>query len=101
MRRAARVSFADDYARGLAREALDAAGWDRVEEDEEAVAADELLLWGDFGRLGWDKVLAGIAVGSAYYLKTGVVRKADLHFYLSKYVARHPGVTLMESVPTT
>ena len=60
-----------------------------------------LLLWGDFGRLRWDRVLSGEAVGSAYYLKTGLVRKADLHFYLSKHAARDPAATVMDSVPTT
>ena len=32
----------------------------------------------------WDRILDGSAVASAYYLKTGLVRKAELYFWLGK-----------------
>ena len=85
-RKTCRLCFSDAYVQGLVRQALEERGWQAGEEEEEeggeeggAEEGGAELHWGDFGRLCWDEVLAGRAIASAYYLKTGLVRKADLH----------------------
>ena len=84
-RKTCRLCFSDAYVQGLVRQALEERGW-QAGEEEEGEGGEEggeeggaELHWGDFGRLCWDEVLAGRAIASAYYLKTGLVRKADLH----------------------
>ena len=67
--RRAALCFSDPYVQSLAREALEEAGWavgDSGEDDGDSAAdAREKpgLLWGDFGQLDWDEVLAGRVVG--------------------------------------
>ena len=79
-RKTCRLCFSDAYVQGLVRQALEERGWQAGEEEEEGgEEGGAELHWGDFGRLCWDEVLAGRAIASAYYLKTGLVRKADLH----------------------
>ena len=114
LRRSCRLCFSDPYIRSLVRQALDESGWQTGGKEEEGgeesrgQSGEESganLHWGDFGRLCWDEVLAGRAVGSAYTLKTGVVRKADLLFYLTKHAARNPSSpgssSIIDSLPTT
>lgn len=67
------------------RDALASAGWRAAEAD----ASNAEVHWSDFGRMRWDDILAGRLAGSAFYLKTGLVRKSDLHFYCSR--RRRPG----------
>jgi len=96
----ASVRFSDAYVDGLVREVLSEAGWSTPGDDGETAGRSELH-WGEFGRLAWDEVLEGRGVGSAYYLKAGLVRKADLHHYLTKYARREPAAGVLSNVPTT
>ena len=96
--RRASVRFSDVYVDSLVREVLSEAGWSASGDGK---ASHCELHWGEFGRLAWDDVLEGHGVASAYYLKTGLVRKADLHHYLSKYARREPASGVLSSVPTT
>ena len=84
----ARVDLRSAYAHELVVEALDACGW-RCELAD-AVPGDGPLSmsWADFAAQDWDGVLEGRVVGSAHYLKSGLVRKASLHFYLARHATR-------------
>ena len=84
----ARVDLRSAYAHELVVEALDACGWRCKLAD--AVPGDGPLSmsWADFAAQDWDGVLEGRVVGSAHYLKSGLVRKASLHFYLARHATR-------------
>ena len=110
VRRSCWLRFSDPYVQSLVRQALVQSGWQAVEEgaqrgeqrsEQRGEQRGAELQWGDFGRLEWDDLLAGLGVGCAYYLKSGLVRKTDLHFYLTKHAARSPASAIMDSLPTT
>ena len=78
----ASVSFSVRFTGDAIRSALARAGW-TVCHDSEVVTPT--LYWSDFAAIPWDEVLDGRATASAQYLKTGIVRKADLLHYMTKH----------------
>lgn len=80
---ARRVSlrFNSEYAAAGAREALAACGLAETTGDEPAPTQ-----WGDFAALDWDSLLGGGLPKrlSAFYVRSGLVRKATLAHYMRK-----------------
>ncbi|KAL1518915.1 hypothetical protein AB1Y20_003188 [Prymnesium parvum] len=73
------VALAEPYANKLLREAVEAVGWTACAPHEECD-----IMWADFASINWEQVLEGRLCASAYYLKTGLVRKAELAGMASK-----------------
>ena len=63
--------------------ALAAAGWRVAAEPHES--SQPRLFWAEFSAVHWDAILAGRSAASAQYLKSGLVRKADLLHYMRKH----------------
>ena len=80
----ASVSIRQSYTRSAVERAFARAGWTIFVGD---TCAEPTLHWSDFSAIPWDSVLDGRATASAQYLKTGLVRKADLLHYMRKHGA--------------
>ena len=83
------ISLSDPYAQTLLSEAAASAGWDVCAAGKECA-----VCWADFGAIDWDRVLEGQQCGSAYYMKTGLVRKAELATFAAKREAVRMPLTL-------
>ena len=81
----AMVSCSMPYVDAAVRRALTKAGWTLQVHHQPPVD----LQWADFSAIAWDDVLSGTAAASMQYLKTGLVRKAELAFYLAKRRVEH------------
>ncbi len=78
------------YASSLIRSVLASLDWAvdeaRVQVDDRGHIPSQLptLVWADFAHVPWADVIERGLVASAQYLKTGLVRKASLCFYMKQ-----------------
>ena len=87
----AAVSCSVPYVDAAIKRALTAAGWVVTDSDDPPPRQTSALVlqWADFSAIRWDDVLAGTSTASMQYLKTGLVRKAELIFYMTKHRVEH------------
>lgn len=64
-----------------------------------AVGAD--FAWSEYERVDWPAVHAGTTLASAYCVRKGITRKAQLAVNLKKWVAKRPTSPLVGRVPET
>lgn len=69
------------------------------EVTEDCTIAD--LHWGDYEMLDWPEILSGRLRGSAYCIRKGLSRKAQLSRYLAKYISKTPESPLKHALPLT
>ena len=79
------VSIGVAYTKLAVESALVRAGWTICNIDD--TCATPTLHWSDFSAVPWDSILDGLSTASVQYLKTGLVRKADLLHYMAKHGA--------------
>ncbi|KOO26126.1 ttl domain-containing protein, partial [Chrysochromulina tobinii] len=92
------VSLSVPYTAAAVTRALITSGW-HVLSATSSAAATATLWWCDFGSVAWDEVLAAKTTASAQYLKTGLVRKADLLHHMRKHkVASRWPVTIVADI---
>ena len=92
------VSLSVPYTAAAVPRALITSGW-HVLSATDSAAATATLWWCDFGSVAWDEVLAAKTTASAQYLKTGLVRKADLLHHMRKHkVASRWPVTIVADI---
>ena len=92
------VSLSVPYTAAAVTRALITSGW-HVLSATDSAAATATLWWCDFGSVAWDEVLAAKTTASAQYLKTGLVRKADLLHHMRKHkVASRWPVTIVADI---
>lgn len=89
------VSFGCSYTQAAVTRALTAANWrvlDVKEVESAPASAPPSLWWADFSAVKWDDVLSATTCASTQYVRSGVVRKAELLHYMKKHGsgARHP-----------
>ena len=92
----AAVSIGVEYTQNAVIRSLQHKGWivngSSSSTDSSAAtsgATSVALHWSDFSAIPWDAVLDGSTTASAQYLKTGLVRKADLLHYMTKHGVAH------------
>ena len=92
------VSFASAYTQAAVERVLASAGWTVCTTPPAAGATPPQLWWADFSAVHWDDVLAGTTCASTQYLKSGLVRKADLLHYMAKrgLSGRHPATIVAD-----
>ena len=83
------VSFGSSYTRAVVERALTAAGWRVLGAPAESEDQPPSLWWAEFTAVHWDAVLAGTTCASTQYLRSGLVRKADLLHYMQKHKLGH------------
>eukprot|EP01084_Bolivina_argentea_P004872 9212_1 len=77
----------DPYEARFVRRALARRPWVEIVDSYEH--AD--LHWGDFEELAWEQILSGKLRGSAFCVRKGISRKAQLSMYLNKYITKTRG----------
>lgn len=59
------------------------------EEEPSFNPADQVdLIWSDYEGIDWKRVLTGSVIGNAYFVRKGLIRKAQLAFNIEKYLSK-------------
>mmetsp|Transcript_4682 Transcript_4682/g.12473 ORF Transcript_4682/g.12473 Transcript_4682/m.12473 type:complete len:510 (+) Transcript_4682:9-1538(+) len=82
------VDLSTPFSDAAVVRAMRIAGW-QPRRPEEVAGEEVAIWWTDFGSIPWDCVLEARTTASAQYLKTGLVRKADLVHHMRKHRVDH------------
>lgn len=74
-------------------------GQSRNEEPDVTTDSNVKLMWSDYEKIDWKRTLSGELTANAYFVRKGLIRKAQLAFNIEKFVKKNPDCFLKKAFP--
>ena len=100
------VDITSGYTNDIVHSAIEKREWcsllaDKDEKCAQNEGGSRIYQFCEFELIGWERVLNGKDVASAYVVRKGLSRKAQLALQTKKYIAKRPNCLLKNAMPFT